>query len=137
MTNTINLKPLVELVSVGIEDDLAKYKNISPNVQKALKRKLEENEEKVADRAAEEIIKLLNLADAICDQKVDQIRNIRRQEARLKRELESITKAKVLAEEQSNFLPLAFLLGIPEQAFLNVMSKDEFRKLSKLDSTHE
>lgn len=107
----INTNAIEQLTTVNRKDDLSKYDNLPPDIYTALQVKLDRRKHKAAEDAAEEIVKLIDLAENVIDQNVKKVREIRRSEKSLLRGIQQIDLARAYGLDTNNFLPLLAALG--------------------------
>lgn len=122
-----NISVLARMADQSLRADLeaASLAGLPKNIMEALKEKQEEEQKEAAKNAASVIIDLVKKNDSHIEAHVRQIRELRRQEAQLKAQLDALSRAKDYGFETSNFLPLAVLTGTPKH-FFDVEDKSLF-----------
>lgn len=113
--NKMDLNVLVKLVDTTYNDDLktsGKYFDALPEkVVEALKRKIEDEKNCVAEDAAEEILKLIKGYDQEIDRLVGMLREYRKKVDQCKARLKALNEAMEYGNSSSNYLPLAKTMG--------------------------
>jgi glycyl-tRNA synthetase beta subunit len=88
------------------EDDLEKYKSLPTNLAEAVKNAEKKKNEQMLASIAEQVIEILGTIDTEINNLVTSIRAQRKIEKKLLAQVKRITKAKELALESGNFVPV-------------------------------
>ena len=125
--NNININTLVDLSKVNsAADEYAKYDELPDGLKKALKKKMELQNEQKTEAAAEAVMTVLNGTEGAIRNRVDRIRKLRREIDELKAEIGVIERARDYGMATQNFLPSLETLGyhVPMGAGVSAIPAD-------------
>jgi len=109
MQKEIKVNNLRKLADPAFAKELAQYgvTGVPANIREALEKRITKDREEAATQAAEEIFFMIKGHDEAVAIKVKRIRDLRKQQDELKKDIELLNNALAYGHETSNYLPLA------------------------------